>query len=114
MNYIPNSITKRILWRYLNQKIKKNIHHYHIFSIINILFDEMLNDLKSGKKIKINNLGTLYMKELPPRKYYDVNDKMVKISKPHKILKFLLSPKLKYELKNNLDIVATFKDLKDE
>lgn len=107
---LPNSITKRILWRYVNQKIKRSIHHYHVFSIITILFDEILNDLKNEKQLEIFNLGKLNLKKLPPRRYYDVNDRKVKISNPHKILRFALSNKLKNKLKNHLDIKSTFKD----
>lgn len=108
MNNLPTSITKRILWRYVNKKIKRSIHHYHVFSVITLLFDEIIRDLVRGKAIKINNFGTLVLKELSPRRYHDVNEKIIKLSDSHKILRFILSPKLKHKICDNLDIEKTF------
>lgn len=112
MKNIPDSITKRILWRYVNKKLKRSIHHYHVFSVITILFDEIISDLKLGKQLHVFNFGKLILKSLPPRKYFDVNEKIVKTSEPHKILRFILSPKLRNILRDHLDISNTFKDHK--
>jgi|SRR6185436_11548354 len=108
MKSLPNSITKRILWRYVNKKINRTIHHYHVFSVITILFDEILNDLKLGKELKIFNFGRLVIKELPSRKYYNIHDKTIRISNSHKILRFILSSKLRKELKKQLDVDLFF------
>jgi nucleoid DNA-binding protein len=104
------SITKRKLWRYVNKKIKRSIHHYHVFSIISILFDELLKDLIDGKSIKITNFGTLTLKNLPPRHYHDVNERKLKKAVPHRILRFILAPKLRDEICKYLDVDLTFKD----
>lgn len=109
-NDIPVNVSKRTFWRYVNVKIKRVTHHYHVFSVISILFEEMLNDLKQGKEIKIFNLGTLLLKETKPRLYHDVNKKQVVLSEKKKILKFKLARKLKKRLTGNLDIDRTFKD----
>lgn len=108
-NDIPVNISKRIFWRYVNLKIKRVIHHYHVFSVISILFEEMLKDLKQGKEIKIFNLGSLVLKDTKPRLYHDVTKKQVVLSEKHKILKFKLARKLKKRLTGNLDIDRTFK-----
>lgn len=109
-NDIPVNVTKRIFWRYVNLKIKRVIHHYHVFSVISILFEEMLKDLKQGKEINIFNLGSLVLKETKPRLYHDVNKKQVVLSEKRKILKFKLARKLKKRLTGNIDIDRTFKD----
>lgn len=109
-NDIPTNVTKRIFWRYVNLKIKRAIHHYHVFAVISILFEEMIKDLKQGKEINIFNLGSLELKETKPRLYHDVNKKQVVLSKKRKILKFKLARKLKKRLTRNLDIDKTFKD----
>lgn len=109
-NDIPVNVTKRIFWRYVNLKIKRVIHHYHVFSVISILFEEMLKDLNQGKEIKIFNLGSLILKDTKPRLYHDVNKKQVVLSKKHRILRFKLARKLKKRLTGNLDIDKTFKD----
>jgi nucleoid DNA-binding protein len=103
------SINKRSLWRYVNIKINRIIHHYHVFSIITILFDEMLKDLVSGKNIRIFNFGLLQLKDTKPRKYHDVRFNKVLLSEGHRILKFTLAPPIRKKLCVNLD-----KKLKDE
>jgi len=108
MKELPISISKRILWRFINKKLDHKIHHYHVFSIITILFDEILNDLKSGKDIKIFNFGTLSLDKTKPRLYFDIVRKKKILSAGNKILKFLLAPKIRKNIKDNLDIDLTF------
>jgi nucleoid DNA-binding protein len=109
-NEIPTNVSKRIFWRYVNQKIKRTIHHYHVFSVITILFEEMLKDLKDGKDVNIFNFGLLSLKETKPRLYHDVNKREVVLSGKHKILKFKFATKIKKKLCGYLDIDKTFKD----
>lgn len=91
-------ISKRTFWRYVNIKINRVIHHYHVFAVISILFDEIISDLISGKQIKIFNFGTLYLKSTNPRKYYDVRFNKIMESGGNKIMKFSLSNKFKKKL----------------
>jgi nucleoid DNA-binding protein len=108
--YNESSINKRSLWRYVNKKIKRIIHHYHVLSIITILFDEILKDLISGKDIKIFNFGNLSLKKMKPRKYHDINQKRTLLSKEHRILRFTLSPIIRKKLCKNIDINKTFRE----
>lgn len=85
------SINKKILWRFVNIKIKRIIHHYHVLSVINILFEEILKDFKRGKEIKIFNFGTLKLKNTKPRRYHDVRFNKILLSKAHRILRFTLT-----------------------
>lgn len=97
------SINKKLLWQYVNRKIKRIIHHYHVFSILTILFDEMVKDLRRGKSIRIFNFGKLELKSLKPRKYFDVRHQKVMQSKGHKILRFTLAPSVRKKLVDHLD-----------
>lgn len=98
-----NSINKRDFWRFVNKKLNRRLNHYHVFSVISILFEEMIKDLKDGKSIKIFNFGTLSLKRNKPRKYFDVNHQKVMLSKSHRILRFVLSPIIKKKLCRQLD-----------
>lgn len=110
-NEVPaDSIDKRVLWRYVNKKIKRTIHHYHVFSVISILFDEILADLKQGKQIRIANFGILELKETKPRRHFDFKKQKIVMSRSYKILRFSLSEKIKKKLAKYLDLDATFKD----
>lgn len=105
-----DNISKRDLWRYVNKKLNKTIHHYHVLSVISILFDEIVKDLKADKPIKIFNFGTLYLKKTKPRKYHSVVFRKIMQSKGHKIMKLSLSEKIRKKLCSLLDLDATFKD----
>lgn len=97
------SINKKLLWQYVNRKIKRIIHHYHVFSILTILFDEMVKDLKRGKSIRIFNFGKLELKSLKPRKYFDVRHQKVMQSKGNRILRFTLAPSVRKKIVDHLD-----------
>lgn len=99
-----DNISKRDLWHYVNRKVKRLIHHYHIFSIISILFDEVAKDLRDGKEIKITNLGTLVLKTMPPRKYHDVRFHKVMESPGHRVLRLFLARPLRKKLCDSLDL----------
>jgi nucleoid DNA-binding protein len=98
------SISKRDLWHYVNRKIKRLIHHYHVFSVISILFDEMIKDLKGGKEIRIANFGTLVLKDTPPRKYHDVRFHRVMESPGHRVMRLFLAKTIRKKLCESLDL----------
>ena len=104
-----DNIDKRKFWKYVNKKMSRVIHHYHVLSIINILFDEMLIDLLKFKEIKIFNFGTFFIKKTLPRKYHNVKLKKVMKSNGNRIMKFNLSRKIKKNICKFIDIDATFK-----
>lgn len=104
------SISKRDLWHYVNRKIKRLIHHYHVFSIISILFEEMIRDLRDGKEIKVTNLGTFVLKDMPPRKYHDVRLRKVMQSPGHRVMRLFLAKPIRKKLCESLDLDKELKD----
>ncbi len=109
MKDIPTSISKKILWRYVNKKLNYSIHHYHVFSVISILFEELVKDLTSGKEIMINNFGTFVLQQMPDRHYHDFRDGTIKLGTGHKLLHMFLPDKLKKKLIQHLNIEDTWK-----
>ena len=103
------SITKNILWKYVNRKISHSIHSAHVFSVISILFEEIINELVKGKQLRIVNFGVIRLVDMKPRKYYDVVRKCVMHSNGNKMFQVVLSPKLKKKLCANLDLDRTFR-----
>ena len=99
-------VSKRELWHYVNRKIKRLIHHYHVFSVISILFEEMIKDLQGGKEIKIVNFGTLILKDTPPRKYHDVRLHQIMESPGYRIMRFFLAKPIRKKLCASLDLDA--------
>jgi nucleoid DNA-binding protein len=98
------SVSKRNLWHYVNRKIKRLIHHYHVFSVISILFEEMVKDLKNNKEIKIANFGSLVLKDTPPRRYHDVRFHRMMESPSHKIMRLFLAKPIRKKLCESLDL----------
>lgn len=103
------SISKRDLWHYVNRKIKRLVHHYHVFSVISILFEEMFQDLKNGKEVKIANFGTLVLKDTPPRRYHDVRLRQMMQSSGHRVLRFFLAKPIRKKLCDALDLDSKIK-----
>ena len=105
-----DNVSKRSLWKVVNKKIKKTIHYYHVFSVISILFEEILKDLREEKELKVFNFGTLVLKKTKPKKYHDVRYHKIMQGEAHKIMKFSLAKKIRNKLCKYLDLDATFKD----
>lgn len=103
-------ISRRPFWRFINKKFNGMVHNYHVLSVISILFDEITQDLKDGKRIKINNLGTLFIFKTMPKKYHSVVHRKIMMSAEGKILKFEISKELKKKLIEFLDLDKTFGD----
>ena len=101
-------ISKRQLWRMVNLKINRAIHHHHVYAVMNILFEEMLNDLKAGKAIKIANFGTLDLRVRIPRHFINVATKVEGMSKACNYLKLMLMRKIRVKLYDFLDLDKTF------
>lgn len=101
---LKNSITKRDLWRYVNLKLNRSIHRYHVFAVINILFEEMAKDLASSKPIKIGNLGTIRLEQTKPRYFYHAKLRQLSRSSGRKLMKFVLSKKMHDKLINYWDL----------
>jgi nucleoid DNA-binding protein len=97
------SISKKKLWQYVNIKINRTIHHYHVFSVISLLFEEILSELKDKGEIKIHNFGVLSLKHLKPRHYFDITRQQVMRSNGYRILRFTLAPRLKKKIISYLD-----------
>ena len=107
---IPNSISRQVLWYYILGKINNTIHHAHVFSVMSILFEEILNIMISGNELKIINFGTLILKKMGPRLHHNVRNNTMVYSGGNKSLKFSVAPKIRNKLCNNLDIDRTFND----
>lgn len=99
-----SNISKRDFQSHVHHRLKKIFNKHHILSVINILFEELVKDLRSGKKIKIANFGTLNLKKMPPRHYYDVRFQRVMTSPGHYIVRFFMARPIKKILCQSIDL----------
>lgn len=78
----------------ITKKINHSIHRLHVMSIISVLIDEMIKELKRGGEIKIPNFGTLKINNLKPKKIRSISTNKIKFAKRTKSLRFRLSKKI--------------------
>lgn len=87
---------------YVTKKIKRMIHHLHVFSVLHILFDEMIEDFKNDKEINIHNFGKFEILKTKPRKHFNIVEQKVVLSKSYCLIKFKLNNNIKKILVDNL------------
>lgn len=100
-NYLMSqSYNKNSLWLMITKTINHSIHRLHVMSIISILIDEMIKELKNGKEIKIPNFGTLKVNDLKPKKIRSIATNKIKFARRTKSLRFKLTRKISKYLSN--------------
>jgi nucleoid DNA-binding protein len=110
--------TKNKLWLLITKRINHSVHRLHVLSIISILIEEIIAELKSGKEVKISNFGTFRISKLKPKKIISVATKEVAFAKKTKALRFRLTRRLsKYlsiksleKMKNSVEICEENQD----
>lgn len=105
-----DNVNKKKFLTYISKKIKKSVNYLYILSVVSTLFEEIVEDLKNGKELKIHNFGILRLKKLKSKKYHNVAFRKMKIAPETKALKFILFKKIRKNLCKLIDIDATFKD----
>lgn len=107
------SIDKKKLVKSVYDSLNKKYNKQHVLSVITILFDELIKDLLSGKKIYINNFGEFSTVKTKPRRHMNIVSKQISISTGSTILKFNLNKRVARFLKNKLNIDKTFEGTND-
>ncbi len=103
-------IDRVALSKYVNRKIKRKINHHHVFSVISILIDELIEDLKQDKQFKIINLGIFGVKRTAPRKYFIKFRNKHLITRSKRKIFFKVANKFKKKLISFLDIDKMIKN----
>jgi nucleoid DNA-binding protein len=107
---ISQSVSKRDLWRYVNRKIGRLVHRYHVFAVISILFEEMVKDLCQDKPVKIANLGIITLQSTKPRWYHHVTLRKMVLSPGYRVMRFLLAKPIHKKIVSSLDLDRTLKN----
>lgn len=94
-------INKHKLISYIQKDIDYAVSRIHLVSIISILIEELLAEIRNKKKLNIKNFGTFRISELMPRKIRSIKTGQIKFVRKVKILRFRLSKGIsKYILKS--------------
>lgn len=73
------------------KKNLKNIEYFDIFSVVNVLIDELKKEIKNKKYINLPNFGKIRLKIFEPKKIKNVRDGKEKITKSYNILRVIIS-----------------------
>lgn len=95
------SHNKHSLWIMITKKIDHGVHRLHVASVVSILIDEMIKELKRGGSINIHNFGTFVLNDLKPKKIRSIHTNQIKFAKRTKALRFKLTRKIKRYLSRN-------------
>jgi nucleoid DNA-binding protein len=91
---MAQNVNKRKLWSLIIKDINYIIHYSHVFSVINILIDELVKELRNDKEIHIGNFGRFKLVDLKPKKIINIATGKIKFVKKTKALRFKISKKL--------------------
>lgn len=113
--YKLNSLISRAkLYALVYLKLNQQIEYQHVRNVISILFEEIGNELFKKGKFVIDNFGSLTLKRMKPRNFYNYQTKQLQKSKGNNIVRFQLFNKLRLIILSNLDIARTFEDDNNE
>ena len=73
------------------KKNLKNIEYFDIFSVVNILIDEIKKEILHNKNIHIPNFGKIKLRVFGSKKIKNVRTGKEKITKPYRALRLIIS-----------------------
>ena len=104
---IPTSVNKDYFLFYVYTKIAKinnNIKKFDVLHVINVLFEEMMEDIKLEKKIKIFNFADLFLVRTSLRSHFCYYTQSLKTSGNYRKLLFAINKKIRKKLLKSVDI----------
>jgi nucleoid DNA-binding protein len=107
---MANSTDRVALYKYINRKIKRKINHHHVFSVLSILFDELINDLAQDKKIKVTNFGIIGIRRSKPIRYRIKFRNKEIITRSKRKVYFKVAKNFKKKMIKFLDLDKMFKE----
>lgn len=98
----PLSMSSLMLWRATNKKLQNAIHSYHVRSVLTILFEEIIVDLRARKDVRIKNFGMFRFAIIPSRVMKDLFNRII-TSQDRFCIKLDLAKSVYKYLIDNLD-----------
>ena len=89
---------KRQLLKIIRRELKKSIAYSDIYSVVNILVDEIKIELMTKKEVLIPNLGKFALKQFKPKKIPNVRTGKMKLTKPYTVLRLYLAESMRRHL----------------
>lgn len=100
----PVKIGKMLFLKDLIAKMRRKALNNEIRSIMNVVLEELMKDLESGKEIKVHNYGTMQLITYMPSNHYSPLKKATVLCVPYRNYFFKIAQSIKKELLQNWDI----------
>lgn len=84
------------------KKELKNIGYFDIYSVVNLLLDELKQEILTTKKVRISNFGEFNLKTFKPRTMVNVRTGKLALTKTYNILRFSISKNITRFVKNKV------------
>jgi nucleoid DNA-binding protein len=99
------TVSKRMLGRYVLKKLNGAVPHVHVLCILNILFEEIVEEWKNNRKLQIHHFGMLYLEKLSPRRTWHPKQKVLKLARRGRNwVRWKLHKELRRKIYDALDI----------
>ena len=97
------SIGKRDFLTILRKRLDYFVNHMHIAAVVSILLDEIVNELRAGRDIKIGNFATLSLRKNKSKKFAQAWSGLRGITTPRNKLKLKLVHPLRKLISRDID-----------
>src|SRR5436190_4420787 len=94
-------MNKKGIVKAVKHELNSSISYFDIFSVVNILIDELKKELLINKKVNIPNFGKLILKTFKSKKIINVQTGKLQASRPYTSLRFSLSKNILKQIIDN-------------
>lgn len=85
-------MNKKALIKAIKREMGSKASYYDIFSVVNILLDELTEEIWKKKQVVIPNFGKFKLKVFNPKIIKNVRNGARHLTKPYTALRFKLAP----------------------
>jgi nucleoid DNA-binding protein len=84
-------MNKQELVKSIKKEMPGSISYFDIFSVVNILIDELKREIVNTRKVIIPNFGKILLKTFKPKIIKNVRTGVEQLTKPYNSLRFTIS-----------------------
>ncbi len=84
-------MNKQQLVKFIGGELKGSISYFDIFSVVNILIDELKKEIINTKQVTVPNFGKFSLKEFKPKMIKNVRNGKLQLTKAYTALRFTIS-----------------------
>lgn len=97
-------MNKKAIVKAIKQDLKSSVSYFDIFSVVNILVDELRQEIITKRQINIPNFGKFILRVFNPKIIKNVRNGELQLTKPYTALRFTISRNMLKQLINNGDL----------